>query len=262
VSEFAEPLITVPSPQVSGSDTYLFSSWSDGGARTHNIVAPDSPATYTATYVRDSTVPPAGLVAGYGFDELSGLTVSDRSPNANTGTLSGATRALAGRFGGALSFDGVNDWVTVADSASLDLSAAMTLEAWVRPARQRGGGPVLAKQRGKGRAYALSVAPAHRRPAGYVAAKSEKHGGGPRRLPVGEWSHVAMTYDGSRLRLYVDGRRVARVRARGGVRASRQPLWIGGRSSAGAGFGGILDEVRDRALSRSEIRHDLRTPLP
>ena len=38
-----------------------------------------------------------------------------------------------GRFGSALTFDGVNDLVTVADSASLDLTNRATLEAWVNP---------------------------------------------------------------------------------------------------------------------------------
>jgi glucose/arabinose dehydrogenase len=42
--------ITAPSPQTSGGSTYAFSSWSDGGAQTHNITAPASAATYTATF--------------------------------------------------------------------------------------------------------------------------------------------------------------------------------------------------------------------
>ena len=55
----------------------------------------------------------------------------DRSGRGHTGTISGATWTTAGRFGGALAFDGVNDWVTVADTAALDLTTGMTLEAWV-----------------------------------------------------------------------------------------------------------------------------------
>jgi PKD repeat protein len=42
--------ISAPSPQTLAGTTYSFSSWSDGGAQTHNIVAPDAAATYTATY--------------------------------------------------------------------------------------------------------------------------------------------------------------------------------------------------------------------
>ena len=67
-----------------------------------------------------------GLVAAYGFEEASGTTVSDESGTGNAGTISGAARSAAGRFGSALSFDGVNDWVTVPDAASLDLTTGMT----------------------------------------------------------------------------------------------------------------------------------------
>ena len=51
-------------------------------------------------------------------------------------------RSAAGRFGRAITFDGSNDEVVVPDAASLDLTTAMTLEAWVNPAtRERAGGP-------------------------------------------------------------------------------------------------------------------------
>ena len=60
-------------------------------------------------------------------------TAADASGRGNTGTISGATRTTTGKFGSALSFDGVNDMVTVADSASLDLTNRATLEAWVNP---------------------------------------------------------------------------------------------------------------------------------
>ena len=41
-----------PTTQVKGGKTFQFSSWSDGGAQTHNIVAPATNATYTAHYNR------------------------------------------------------------------------------------------------------------------------------------------------------------------------------------------------------------------
>src|SRR5437660_483566 len=74
------------------------------------------------------------LVAAYGFEEGSGTTTLDASGNHLAGTLSNAAWAAAGRYGGALSFNGTSSWVTVADSALLHLTTGMTVEAWVRPA--------------------------------------------------------------------------------------------------------------------------------
>jgi hypothetical protein len=53
---------------------------------------------------------------------------------AGTGTINGARWIANGRFGAALKFYGVSDTVHIPSSASLNLSAAMTLAAWVRPA--------------------------------------------------------------------------------------------------------------------------------
>src|SRR5262245_21130959 len=75
----------------------------------------------------------SGLVAAYGFNEGSGTTVTDVSGNTNTGTISGATWTTAGKFGGALVFNGTNARVTISDAPSLRLTTGMTLEAWVFP---------------------------------------------------------------------------------------------------------------------------------
>src|SRR5258705_908238 len=74
-----------------------------------------------------------GLVAAYSFNEGTGTTVTDLSGNGNTGTVSATTWSTAGKYGGALSFNGTSAVVTIPDSASLRLTTAMTLEAWVRP---------------------------------------------------------------------------------------------------------------------------------
>src|SRR5262245_15396849 len=76
----------------------------------------------------------SGPVAAYGFEEGTGPTVADSSGNNNAGTIGGATWTSAGKFGNALSFNGSTNWVTVAHSASLNLTTGMTLEAWVKPA--------------------------------------------------------------------------------------------------------------------------------
>jgi glucose/arabinose dehydrogenase/esterase/lipase superfamily enzyme len=142
--------MSAPSPQ-SGSQ---FVSWSDGGTQTHSLVAGATPATYTATF----TIPvPPNLVAGLSFDEGTGTVLTDSSGNSNNGAISGATWTTQGRFGKALSFDGVNDWVTVADANTLDLTTAMTLEAWVFPTANGGGSwrNLMMKERAGGEIYNL-----------------------------------------------------------------------------------------------------------
>src|SRR5262249_7122177 len=62
---------------------------------------------------------PSTLGAYWHFDENSGPTAADSSVNANTGTLGGGASWTAGRFGSALAFDGLNDEVRAAPSASL-----------------------------------------------------------------------------------------------------------------------------------------------
>ena len=100
--------------------------------------ATGSPKTVTVTLTVGPQAP-SNLVGAWGFDDTSTTTTADASGRGNTGTINGPVRNAAGKFGGALSFDGINDWVTVADADSLDLTTGMTLEAWVRPtaARQR-----------------------------------------------------------------------------------------------------------------------------
>src|SRR4029078_9428034 len=74
-----------------------------------------------------------GLVAAYGSDKTAGSIVGDSSGNSNAGSISGAARIVAGKYGGALSFNGSSNLVSVPDSNSLDLTSGRTLEAWVKP---------------------------------------------------------------------------------------------------------------------------------
>ncbi|MCI0464947.1 MAG: hypothetical protein L0Z62_49125, partial [Gemmataceae bacterium] len=70
-------------------------------------------AKLTLEFLEDRTAP--ALVAAFGVDEGIGSIVGDLSGNHLDGVMSGASWTTSGRFGNALSFDGVNDWVTVND---------------------------------------------------------------------------------------------------------------------------------------------------
>src|SRR5262249_28193297 len=123
-----------------------------------NTTAPRQPLRPALELLEDRTVP--SLVAALDFGEASGTAVLDSSGTGNNGTITGATRTALGKYGGALSFNGTGDLVTVADSASLHLTNGMTLEAWVKPTAASGGwATALLKERGTaGLAYALYAA--------------------------------------------------------------------------------------------------------
>jgi hypothetical protein len=200
-------------------------------------------------------------VGAWNFTEASGTAALDSSGAGNPGTISGATRTT-GRYGGGLSFDGVNDWVTVADANSLDLNR-MTLEAWVRPNALANWRTVLLKEQAGQLAYALYASADNGRPSGHVFTTGDIALQGPSVLGLTTWTHLAMTWDGSTTRLYVNGSQVASAALAGNAVASNLPLRIGGNSVWGEWFNGVIDEVRvyNRPLSAAEIAGDRDTAV-
>jgi hypothetical protein len=161
-------------------------------------------------------------------------------------------------------FSGSGNRVLVPNHPSLELSDGMTLEAWVFPtSRSENWQTVLVKEDGIGNSAYYLYAPGLENRAlfgarigGYQVQSSAM------RLPVGRWTHLAGTYDGSRLRLYQNGVLAGSGQQRGLIPKSRGVLSIGSNAIWGESFRGYIDEVRvyNRALSPLEINVDRRRP--
>ena len=194
-----------------------------------------------------------------GLNENSGTTVVDASGQNNTGTGLNTTWT-AGRYGRGLAFNGSNSWVTVNSSASLNLVNALTLEAWVSPAVSNGWRTIIFKELDA--IYELYASSSSGPGAGVnIGGYQEVFSG--TRLPTNTWSHVATTWDGTTLRLYVNGVQVASRAVAGTLSATSNPLRIGGNANWGEYFAGTIDEVRvyNRALSAAEIQADMNAPI-
>ncbi len=218
--------------------------------------------TATATTQQQTGQP--GLVAAYGYSEGSGTTTVDASGNSNTGTISGATWTGSGRYGSALSFNGTSNRVNISDANSLDLTAGMTIEAWVYPGTVSGWRTVMLKEIANGLAYALYASDDKTHPAVYInTGGADLYAAGTTALPANAWSHLAATYDGTMLRLYVNGAPAGSRPTTGSMQVSTGALRVGGNAVWGEYYQGRIDEVRiyNRALAQTEIQTDMSTPV-
>jgi hypothetical protein len=201
------------------------------------------------------------LAARWLFNEGSGAaTVADISGNGNTGTA-GATTGVVGKFGNALRFDGVNDYVKVADSASLHFTSQTTFEAWIYPEGYLDSGIARIESRGGG-IFEVGI--------GSTAGSGGVREGNltlytpntpnmdwkdtGAHFDLNHWYHVAAVFDGTYWKAYVDGSLVWTSLAT--TININQDLFIGARGIAGdEGFKGIIDEVRiwNGALTASQL---------
>lgn len=225
--------------------------------------------SFTLTVSGVVTPPPpppstgSGLVAAYGFNEGAGSTAADASGNGLTGTLQGATWTSAGRYGGALSFNGTNSLVTIASAAPLALGSAMTIEAWVRPAAALSGWRTIVQKEVDTYFLHASSSGAMRPAGGGTFNTTTSFATAPSAIAANSWTHLAVTYDGAMVRLYVNGALVASQAQTGAMPSTTTPLRIGGNAPYGEFFQGLIDDVRiyNRALTAAEIQLDLATPV-
>ncbi|MBX4200052.1 PQQ-dependent sugar dehydrogenase [Candidatus Parcubacteria bacterium] len=247
-----------------GANTFNFANWSDGGTQQHTVVVPSSPLTLTATYSQVQSPIPPGLAAAFNLNQGSGAVATDSTLNANIGTLTnGPVWSLSGKYGGAINFDGLDDYISVPDSNSLDLSASGTISAWINPI-----GVGWRSVFGKGtigdisNSYAMELSSnsavqctiGNNISYNFVLSSTS--------LAPNTWSHVACVWNGTTFSVYING--VLNNSAVQNVTPynNTSPLQFG-RWATTDYFHGSLDEMRiyNRALTASEVQTDMNTPL-
>ncbi|WP_449065406.1 LamG-like jellyroll fold domain-containing protein [Planomonospora algeriensis] len=239
-------------------------TWRMQACVTGQSASGSDPAPTPAPTTAPTPAPVEGLVAAYGMNEGSGTTVADASGKDNAGTIRDATWVSDGRYGNALSFGGSSSWVEITHNSSLTLTDGMTLSAWVKPDDVDSWRTVAMKDHANGSAYGL-YASNRSAPSGWMLnsdASSHNTVNGSEALPVGEWSHVAVTRDGTTARLYVNGEEVGQTSVGGTLSDDGGALHIGGNTKWGEYFSGLIDEVRvyDRAQTTAQIQTDMTTP--
>ena len=137
------------------------------------------------------------LVGHWKMDETTGATTIDNSASAiNNGTLISSPTFVAGVFGNALQLNGTTQYATVVDDASLDITSAITLAAWIKPEKQ-GTQRILFKVSGSAGYELFLEDPSPSRVSvrfnGSLRANSTTSYLGY----LNSWIHIAATYDGT-----------------------------------------------------------------
>jgi hypothetical protein len=169
------------------------------------------------------------LMGWWPLNEGSGQTVRDWSGHHNDGYLGSTPSADANDpswikgvfFGSALRFDGTDDWVTIPSSSSLE-PANLTVAAWVRFSSPPGSYRYIVSKGsqqcatgtfglytgvGGGLAFYIADTPNHY----FVTPEA------PASYYDGNWHHVAGTFDGDTVKLFIDGKLIGSTPARASI---------------------------------------------
>jgi hypothetical protein len=208
--------------------------------------------------------PHPGLVSWWRFDEGTGSLAKDSSVYGNDGKIYDATW-VDGKYGKALSFNGLDNSITVPNSATLNfgISTNFTISCWLKPGESGVAQYFLVKDYGSPGYWQFWISSAN------VLRFSSSDGhpslAGTVNICDGQWHFVSVVCArNSKAQLYVDGLADGSAQnMAGGNVSSNAPVRLGSSNKPSLWFKGTIDEVRifNRALSVAEAQESFqKTP--
>ena len=209
----------------------------------------------------------ADLALYLSFDQAKGDTAKDKSGNKNDGIIHKGKR-VKGKIGQAIELSGdAGGWVEVPDSPSLDITDEITLMCWVYPTQFTDEWFRIIVKTWAGdtapwMVYGFYEFGGNNGKTGFIISVNkgtEKRIGDATtpQLPPKKWTHLAATYDGSKMKFYYNGEVEVEGDAKGKMDTNDVPVSIG-RNSEGnrEHYIGLIDEVAiwNVALSDAEVQ--------
>ncbi|MHC4537160.1 MAG: LamG domain-containing protein, partial [Planctomycetota bacterium] len=199
----------------------------------------------------------AELVGWWRFDEGTGTTAVDSSGNGNDGTFNGDPQWVVGYFGGALEFDGTDDWLDCGSDPSLDLTT-WTITFWLKVNENKNYNGFIIKGNDADENYEVL---------GFADGSFHfpiQHTDGSRTyvntdtgvIVPDEWAHFAYSYDASQgRRFYKNGELIFEDTESGIPQASTTSLAIGNEQPMSRYVNGAMDDIRiyNHLLSEPEL---------
>jgi hypothetical protein len=236
-------------------------SFSAPGVYVLRLTASDGSLTAFDEVTITITAPPTAdpsLLGDWRMDAIAGGTTSDSSGAGRTATVVGAPSLTTGVYGQALSFNKSN-YLLVDNAPALNPSNQITIAAWIKPTTSGTQYVVRKGRQDSTDGYELSLSSD-----GKVFVRFNQASSGDAfrvnstsKYPTNgsTWLHVAATYDGSTIKLYVNGVLQGSKNATFQIASNSLPLAIGAQDDGYRGFAGAIDGVKlfNRALTAAEI---------
>ncbi len=229
----------------------------------------DSEWSTTWNFKTTPASPNATMVGHWKMDEGSGRILKDASEYLNNANITGSPVWENGRDGQALRFNSTPPDAKVVDNASLEITEAITIAAWVRPEKKQTQYLIKKADHNSIDGYELSLSLTG---SAFFRLNQESSGDTYRvdsqvNYPTegSAWMHVAATFDGMFMRIYIDGieSNFLKLSSPVSVGINQLPLSIGSGNDGFRSFEGTMDDVRlfKVALSDSEIFYLANSPL-
>lgn len=250
--------------------TYFDSGLSSGKTYFYRILAGNRGGKSGYSNIASARTNISPPVAYLTFDETSGSTAADSSPNGNDATLMGEPLWTSGQFGNAIDLDGVDDHATLPAGIVADVDE-FTIATWVKLDSLSPWSRIF--DFGVNTSTYMFLTPSNGATGTVRFAISTSSGAGEQKingsspLPTGQWTHVAVTRSGSLGTLYVNG---IAVGTNDGLSLSPASLGATGNNYIGKSqypdpyLNGQIDDfqIHDRALSTEEIAALANTSSP
>jgi hypothetical protein len=203
---------------------------------------------------------PGGLVGFWEFDEGSGNKMIDSSGNNLHGIIFGNPVWIDGLAAKALKFDGDGDYVDLGNDESFSITNQITVASWIKVDAfdcewqaiiTKGDGAWRLQRNGTQDSIEFACTGA------FVPNALVGSLFGTVSVNDGRWHHIAGTYDGSKISLYVDGKLDVSSEASGSIEANDFDVFIGANAEKpGRNFKGSIDDVRiySYALSAEQVK--------
>lgn len=223
-----------------------------------NTVPTTDTTSDTESLTTQSMTVSQNLVTMWHMDEGTGNTISDATTNDNDGFLFGATWAT-GIKGSALSFNGEDNWVAVAQTFIFHQSTDATISMWINPADNVHRPIIWTRSDNSDQDrfhmfFGWDDQP--RFGIDYRSPDSDLHDFVGIDVPINQWTHIAITRSGNDYCFYRNGQFITRVTDTNPSLPTYTGSWfIGRRESGGTLYKGLIDEVAiyNCALSSDEI---------